>query len=151
MDDNNFNLDEKISKLNQVYEKKLFESDKKIEELKIHLSKVNDDFIVEKLKNEKFGSLLKTQPVIEEKTYSIEENLNTLKNKLFNFITDVKKTSDRFYNILLENLFVPGIVGPQCKLKNLREYIEVYISFLSFITEKCKRHRILQGQSRHST
>ena len=117
LDDYNFQLEETQGKINSAFESKFYNYDIKEEELKALVKHVNEELIVEKLKHEKYNSLLHFQPIAEEEIISF-------KKKLINLTTDLKISTDRYDKAILENLDVPGIVGHACPNKNLKQYIE---------------------------
>ena len=80
---------------------------------------------------------------IENFKKKAESQLITHEIKLSNVIKDLTESKFKYDKIFIDNLTVPGFIGPQCQYKNLSDYLLYNIQIINKLTksrEKMKKN-----------
>ena len=120
----NFNNENALTRLKTLLEVQLDKKERTFnttfETIENKLSNFHDILISDKNKIDKIPEL------IEFKLNS-HEDIFTLNIKVSNLQKDLSLFINKYDNIFLENLELPGIIGLNCQYPNLREYLNVRI------------------------
>jgi len=106
-------------------DKKMNLYEKKIEETNMRLNDMHNITITQKEKIEKVNELMKYKQNSSDQLFTLELKTGNLEKELSNACNKY----DRHY---LDNMVLPGTIGDYCKYKNLKEYLEVYLSYFAY-------------------
>ena len=124
------NLEEKLLKLINLKELKLNE---KINELQKKISNTveKNDIAIENYSNQQLDH--KKIQELEIFKNKVDSMLITHELRINNNINDIIKFQTKYDKIIVDNLLLPGYIGPSCQFRNLGEYIYSNITDISKI------------------
>jgi len=106
-------------------DKKMSNFDKRCDEFNLRVTDVQNITISQKEKIEKVNELMKYKQNSSDQLFTLELKTGNLEKELSNACNKY----DRHY---LDNMVLPGTIGDYCKYKNLKEYLEVYLSYFAY-------------------
>jgi len=113
------NVDGNFTFYKTQIEKKIDSFEKLINLQNLKINEVIQNYISDRNKIDKVNDLLTFKSDIDNILFDVNK-------KIPGIATDMKLYKDKFEAIVLENLYVPGLIGAgKCKFRNLKEYIEV--------------------------
>ena len=119
MDEIDSNCDGTYAVYKKYIENKIDSFEKLINVQNFKINEIIQTNISNRLKIEKVNDLL----IFKSDTDYILYDVN---RKISGIEIDMKSYKKKYEEILLENLYVPGIIGSgKCKFRNLKEYVEV--------------------------
>ncbi len=116
------NIDSKITELN--------DKNTDIEEKMNYISKENQK-LIEKITNNNLS--IEKVKVLETFKNKVDSMLITHEIRINNNMEEISSVRTRYDRALIENLLVPGYIGPSCQYKNIGEFIVYNIGELSKI------------------
>ena len=116
------NIDSKITELN--------DKNIDIEEKMNYISKENQK-LIEKITNNNLS--IEKVKVLETFKNKVDSMLITHEIRINNNMEEISSVRTRYDRALIENLLVPGYIGPSCQYKNIGEFIVYNIGELSKI------------------
>ena len=116
-------MNSKISQINQTIISKINEHESKITRLTDNINELLSIYASSKHDNEKIEQLLSMKRTINDSLLDCKTQINLVNRCMNNAIS-------KYDTIIVDNLSLPGIVGMNCKFKNLRTYLEFIYSEL---------------------
>ena len=106
------NFKEEQTKLTNLYEKKFLSQNEKINYL--------SNLIVDYFRKEKF------EKYYEEFKKGIEKNFAEMTTKIYTLEGEIKDVLYKQENFFNENVLYPGVIGYQCKFKDLHDFVIMF-------------------------
>ena len=113
------NFKEEQTKLTNLYEKKFLSQNEKINYL--------SNLIVDYFRKEKF------EKYYEEFKKGIEKNFAEMTTKIYTLEGEIKDVLYKQENFFNENVLYPGVIGYQCKFKDLHDFVDYVLETIKKI------------------
>ena len=111
------NLKQKYNKINNEFKENMELFNNKISDINLKLLELNSKIVTDSVTREKLSQLLNFKEKAEKKMETNSIKIRMMNDEAYNKINEIN-------NLLSCSFLFPGLIGPQCKYKNFREFIE---------------------------